>query len=276
MLWSLSIPPTDEVFLWLLRWPFIVGILDHLLVDLVLGSLWVCIMLPRCERIRPTMSLSLSSLDMKAFSKYVGMLRLGSHRLFPLELPASHFWTTITSWWPSEWTMPGCGVWPSECECSTGGVVAFLFLLKTNPKVVSSSCSVEVWATIFGAFFGLRDSSGILAIALILFAISFSSFLFILDNILSAKKTSEWLITIVKLVTPRIGNGEYRYKPSEHRECTISSEGRKCQMWPLGSSRICRPPDLMVAGRTDAEHSRIWVSGSNTKETRLEGSDLPC
>jgi len=36
------------------------------------------------------MILSLSSLGKKAFSKYVGISRLGSHRFFPSELPALH------------------------------------------------------------------------------------------------------------------------------------------------------------------------------------------
>ena len=64
----------------------------------------------------------------------------------------------------------------------------------------------------------LRGSSGREVASLILFAIASSSFLLMRDNIISAIKTSEGLATIVKLVTPRVGNDEYHYKPLKQHE----------------------------------------------------------
>ena len=114
-----------------------------------------------------------------------------------------------------------------ERECSMRGIVFFLFLLKTSPKVVSSSFPVGVWVIKVGAFlFFFKDSLGMLAATLIFLASSTSSAMLMLGNILFTKKTSKWLITVAELFSPRVGNVEC--KLSEHRGCTLWSTSRRC------------------------------------------------
>ena len=205
------------------------------------------------------MSLSLSSLGRKVVS--LGMSKSGSHKLFSLELSASHSWMTITSWggaWPCEWAMSWCEARPSEWECSVGGIVVFLFLLKTSLKVVSSSCLVGVWVIKAGAFlFYFKDSLSMLVATLIFLVSSASSALLMLDNVLSAKKTSKWLIAIAKLFSPRVGNEEYQCKLSEHQECTLWSTSRRCQKQLSSSLGTRRFLDLLSTYPPGIEHSGI-------------------
>jgi len=67
------------------------------------------------------------------------------------------------------------------------------------------------------------------------------------------------------VVLLRVGNEEYQYKPLKHWEC---------QKQPSGLPRTYNLPDLMGASGSGAEYYGIMVQGSNTKETRPEGSDL--
>jgi len=85
----------------------------------------------------------------------------------------------MTSW---------CGAQPSECECSVGGVVVGLFLLKTSPEVVCLFGIVGVWVTTTGAFlFCAKDSLGRLKVVLIFLVSSTSLALLMLNNMLSGK-----------------------------------------------------------------------------------------
>ena len=82
-------------------------------------------------------------------------------------------------------------VWssPMEMRMLGGGVVVFLFLLKTSSEVVCSSWSVKVWVIkIRVFFFCVKDSLGRLATTLIFLVSSASSTLLILESILSAKR----------------------------------------------------------------------------------------
>ena len=132
------------------------------------------------------------------------MSKSGSHELFLLELSASRSWMTITSWggaWSTKWATSWFGARPSEGECLVGGVVAFLFLLKTSPEVVSSSCSVGAWVIVIRSFiFWVKESLGMLVVALIFLAISASSALLIWVKILYAKKISKWLISSSRVI----------------------------------------------------------------------------
>ena len=141
-------------------------------------------------------SFSLSSAGNKVFSRNVRALRLGSHRFFPLELSASPYWITTISW-DRDWSSKEAAWWegtrPSEWEFSVGETSTFLFLVKIEPERVSSS-PVGVEVVVAGAFnFWFMESLGTMAVVLILLAISSSSFLLNLDNILSAKK-SKWMV----------------------------------------------------------------------------------
>ena len=138
----------------------------------------------------------------------------------------------------------------------------FLFLLKTSPEVVSSSCSVGAWVIVTKAFlFFFKDSLGILATVLVFLASSASSALLMLDNILFAKKTSKWLIAVVELFSPRVGSDEYRCKPSKHRGCTLWSTSRRYQKRLSISSGTRRFLDPLATDLLGVEHSEIWAQG---------------
>ena len=68
-----------------------------------------------------------------------------------------------------------------------------------------------------------------------LLASSASSSLLILDNILSVKKTSKWLMAIIELALPKVGNEEYQYRLSRHQGDTLWLAYRRCQRQPSSS-----------------------------------------
>ena len=139
-----------------------------------------------------------------------------------------------------------------------GGSGCLPFSLKTSPRVVSSSCSIEAWVIMTGAFFfRVKESLGMLATVVIFLAISASSALMMLDNILPAKKTSKWLITIPELFSPRGGNEEYHYKLSKHQGCTLWSTRRRCQKPPSSSLGTHRFLGLLAIGLPGVGHSEI-------------------
>ena len=89
------------IFLWSSSWAFRSSATLQLFI-LVTTKQTVAKACPICFMASQTkwssskaMILSLSSLGKKAFSKYVGISRLGSHRFFPSELPALHSWTIL-------------------------------------------------------------------------------------------------------------------------------------------------------------------------------------
>jgi len=80
-----------------------------------------------------------------------------------------------------------------------------------------------------------------------------------LDNIPFAKETSKWLMIVIELSLPRVGNEEYQCRLSRHYGGTLWSIGRRCQRQPSGSLGTCRFLDLLVTNLPSAKHSEIWV-----------------
>jgi len=122
--------------------------------------------------------------------------------------------------------------------------------------------------------FALKIPWARLAVALIFLASLAISALLMMDNILSAKKTSKWLMAITKLALPKVGNEEYQYRISKHKGDTLWSANRRCQRQPSSSSKTRISPGLLVTSPPGTEHSGIWVQGSNIREIRPVGSDL--